>query len=370
MATRRNYDVIVVGSRIAGAITATLLARSGHTVLIMDRAHFPSDTLSTHFFRYPTFHALQRIGVLEDATALAPKLVDNFNDVDGHVFTEPVQGPDGPSHYLCVRRITLDDLLVRRMRGESSLTLREGAHVNDLLMEGGRVTGVRWTESGASYSATARVVVGADGIHSLVAKHVQPPVERSEPVRRAMYYAYFAGFEPKTPPAAEFHYLGDKLVYVFPTDGGLTLLAVSVPIGEFQEFRKQPEARFRSELEAMAEIVDRLRRAERIGPVRGTGTIPGWQRLPFGPGWALAGDAEQILDPWSGQGIDQASTHAVLLADGLHRWLSDESSWEEAMQQYNQQRHKFSDTTFERTCVSARDFRPMTEAALRKRGYR
>lgn len=370
MAARLDYDVIVIGSRIAGAVAATLLARGGQTVLVLDRAHFPSDTLSTHFFRYPTFNVLQRLGVLEEVSATAPKLVENFNDVDGHVFTEPVQGPDGPSHTLCVRRITLDDILVRRLKKESRVVLREGTSVTDLVREQDRIAGVRWSKNGTSYDATARVVIGADGVHSLVAKLVQPAVERSEPVRRAMYYAYFAGFEPKSPPAAEFHYRGDRLVYVFPTDGGLTLLAVSVPIGEFGEFRKKPEQQFQRELEAMPELVDRLRRSERIGPVRGTGTIPGWQRFPFGPGWVLAGDAEQILDPWSGQGIDQASTHAALVADALCRWLGEDASWEDAMQEYNRQRHAFSDATFERTCLFARDFRPMTEAALRKRGYR
>ncbi|HWP82408.1 MAG TPA: NAD(P)/FAD-dependent oxidoreductase [Bacteroidota bacterium] len=364
-----DFDVIVVGSRIAGSIVATLLGEDGHRVLIVDRAHFPSDTLSTHFFRYPTFNALQRLGVLDEVSSLAPKLVNNFNDVDGHVFVEPVESPEGPSHYLCVRRITLDEILVRRMRKESNVSFREGVLVEDLLHEDGRVIGVRWSEDGRQSQATARVIIGTDGIHSVVVKKVQPAVERSEPVRRAMYYAYYAGFESKSPPAAEFHYRGNRLVYVFPTDGGLTLLAASVPIDEFQEFRKQPEDRLRSEIERMPGIVDRLRRAERVGPVRGAGNIPGYQRLPYGNGWALAGDSEHLLDPWSGQGIDQASTHALMLVDAIHKWLREESDREEAMREYNRRRHEFSDKTFERTCLFARDFRPMTEAALKKRGF-
>jgi flavin-dependent dehydrogenase len=120
----------------------------------------------------------------------------------------------------------------------------------------------------------------------------------------------------------------------------------------------------------MPEIVDRLRRAERVGPVKGAGNIPGYQRIPYGQGWVLVGDSEQILDPWSGQGIDQASAHALMLVGAIHRCFSEEGSWDEAMREYNRRRHEFSDKTFERTCTFARDFRPMTEAALKKRGLR
>jgi 2-polyprenyl-6-methoxyphenol hydroxylase-like FAD-dependent oxidoreductase len=364
-----DYDVIVVGARIGGAITATLLGQRGHKVLVIDRAHFPSDTLSTHFFRYPTFNALQRLGVLDQVYALAPKLVDNFNYVDGHVFTEPVESPDGPSHYLCLRRITLDDILVLRMKKEETISFRQSARVDDLLRENDQVSGVQWSENGKRLKATARVVVGADGIQSQVAKIVQPEVEKFEPVRRAMYYAYYADLDSQSRPAAEFHYQGNKLVYVFPTDGGLTLLAASVPVEDFSEFRKEPEARLKAEFESMPELVERYRRAERVGPVKGAGNIPGYQRVPFGKGWALVGDSEHLLDPWSGQGIDQASTHAMILADVLDRWLTQELTWEDAMNEYNRRRHDFSDKTFERTCTFARDFRPMTQAALKRRGW-
>jgi flavin-dependent dehydrogenase len=154
---------------------------------------------------------------------------------------------------------------------------------------------------------------------------------------------------------------------VFPTDGGMTLLAVSVPIEEFEDFRRNPASRLTTELRSMPELETRLRHAERIGPVKGTGTIPGYQRVPYGEGWALVGDAGQIMDPWSGQGIDQASTHASILAEALDQWLSGALSWNESMVQYNRRRHEFSDKTFQRTCTYARDLRPMTQSALRKR---
>ena len=366
---QQDYDVIVIGARVAGSIVSAFLGQKRHRVLLLDRARFPSDTLSTHFFRYPTFTVLDRLGILDQVYSVAPKLVNSFNYVDGHVFTEPVEGQDGPSHYLCVRRITLDEILLNRVRKEATVSILENARADNLQYEDGHVIGVRWTKEGKRFTATGRVVVGSDGVNSMVAEKVQPAVENSEPVRRAMYYAYYSHFDSQPGPAAEFHYRGNRLVYVFPTDAGLTLLASSVPIEDFAQFRQNSDMNLKLEIESMPEVRERIGRAERVGPVKGTGSIPGYQRMPYGPGWALVGDSGQILDPWSGQGIDQASTHAALLADALDRWLSGKTSWEESMTEFNRRRHEFSDKTFERTCMFARDLRPMTKAALKKRGY-
>jgi flavin-dependent dehydrogenase len=305
-----DFDIIIVGARIAGSILAVLLAQRGYNILLIDRARFPSDTLSTHFFRSPTFQAFDKLQILDRVYSIAPKLVNNFNYIDGDVFVEPVESPDGPSHYLCVRRITLDEILIRRVREEQTVTFLEGTRVNDLLVEDGRVTGVRFSRGERSEEATARVVIGADGIHSLVAREVNPLVERSEPVRRAMYYSYYANLEPQSGPAAEFHYRGNHLTYVFPTDKNLTLLAVSVPIEEFEEFRLRPEQRIADEFSSLPELSERFSRAERVAQVKGTGTIPGYQRTPYGPGWALVGDAGQIMDPWSGRNAGLQSSSA------------------------------------------------------------
>ncbi len=365
-----DYDVIIVGARIAGSILGALLGGKSLRVLLLDRASFPSDTLSTHFFRWPTFVVLDRIGVLHSVHTHAPKLLTNFNFIDGHVFSEDVKSPDGPSHHLCLRRIIMDDLLIQRVRAERSVTMRERAAVTDLLVEGGTVIGVRWNEEGKRLEARSHVVVGADGISSVVSRHVDVEVEQAEPVRRAMYYAYFRKFEAQPGPSAEFHYQGNHLAYVFPTDNGLTLLAASLPIDEFPTFKKDPGKNLLAFFSSMPEIKPRLARAEREGSVRGIGSIPGYQRKPFGKGWALVGDAAQVMDPWSGQGIDQASTHAGYLADALVEWFSDMMSWEKAMHRYWENRNQFSTATYDRTCKLARDFRPMTQAALKRRGLR
>lgn len=295
-------------------------------------------------------------------------MVDLFNDVDGHIFTEPVEGSDGYNYVLCIRRIILDDILVRRVRREPSVTLRAGATVRSLLREGERVRGVAFTHEGAEGEATARVVVGADGIRSVVARSVTPVAEQAEPVRRAMYYGYFAGLAPQEPPAAEHHYRGNELVYVFPCDTGLALVAVSVPIAEFGDWKQDGRRLFLERLRARPALAPRLAQAEWVGKLYGAGDIPCYVRVPYGPGWALVGDAGLIMDPWSGRGIEQGSTHAVFLADALHRWLAGEVPWEAAMADFHRARNTFTEKPYRRTCGNAADFRPMTRAALQRRG--
>jgi 2-polyprenyl-6-methoxyphenol hydroxylase-like FAD-dependent oxidoreductase len=347
---------------------AALLGQEGYRVLLLDRARFPSDTLSTHFFRAPALRAFQQAGVGDEVLASAPHLIVNYNAIDGIVFPEPMDGPEDYPFYMCVRRILLDDILTRHVRNISCVTLREGAKVAGLARDGGRVVGVRWQESNQNHEATAKAVVGADGVNSFVAREVRPQLEHTEPVNRAMYYAYYRGIAPHDGPAAEFHYRGNNMVYCFPCDHELTLLAASVPIAEFASFKRDPETRFTEELRAMSALAPRLDTAAREGPIRGTGSIPGWLRVPFGEGWALVGDAGMIMDPWSGQGIDQASTHAVYLAGHLAQFLSGTTDWDQAMQAYHHDRNTFSRKTYERTCRFSRDLRPMTRAALAKRG--
>ena len=350
-----DFDVIIIGSRVAGSTLATLLGQYGHRILILDKATFPSDTLSTHFFRAPAFKVFERMGVFNQILLTTPKLINSFSDFDGQVSNQPVEDSGDYNYYLCVRRITLDDILLKRVQSESTVVLHQGAILDELLWQGDRVVGVRWHEANLHLEATARVVVGADGFYSKVATQVKPIIEHSEPVHRAMYYAYFQGLQSQDGPAAEFHLRGNHLVYVFPTDNSLTLIAASVPIAEFDEFRKDPERQLMAELEVLPTLAPRLHSAERFGSVRGAGNIPGYMRIPYGQGWVLVGDAETIQDPWSGRGIDHASTHASLLADSLHVWLSDEMGWEQAMQRYHAARNEFSLETYQQTCMYSRD---------------
>jgi len=366
---KMEYDVIIVGARVAGSVLATRLSQKGHRVLVLDKANFPSDTLSTSFFRAPAMRVFEKICVLDEVKNAAPQMKVLWNYIDGHVLSEPVEADEEHlNFFLCERRITLDWILYQRMQQESNLEIHTNAHVKELIWNHGRVSGVRWSEKDGMYEASAKAIVGADGFYSTVAALLDPPYETYTPVQRFMYYAYFRNLDSFDYPTAEHHFVENTLTYVFPTDGDLTMVAVSLPIGEFAAFKKSPRENMLAHLESLPLLVARLHDAELVSNVFGAGNIPSYQRLPYGPGWALVGDAQQILDPWSGMGIDHAVTHADFLADALNIWLKEYTTWKVAMSDYHNRARHWSAKTYRRTSAFAADLRRMSQAALEKRG--
>jgi 2-polyprenyl-6-methoxyphenol hydroxylase-like FAD-dependent oxidoreductase len=364
-----DYDVIIVGGRVAGSILATRLGQYGFRVLLLEKASFPSDTLSTSFFRAPALRVFEKIGVLEEVKSAAPPLRVLWNNIDGHVISEPVDtAEEHLRFFLCERRITLDWILFQRLKREPWVDIRLGANVKDLIRRDGRVIGVRWSEQGGISEATARAVIGADGFYSTVAKILNPIYETFSSVQRCTYYTYFQGLDSLGEPTAEHHFLGNTLTYVFPTDANLTMVALSLPFSEFRSFKKEPLQRLQAHLESLPLLAPRLARAEIATEIYGSGNIPSYQRIPFGPGWALVGDAHQVMDPWSGMGIDHAATHTDFLADSLYRWLKQDVTWEPAMNEYRRQARQWSAKSYRRTTTYAADLRPMTQAALQRRG--
>ena len=363
-----DYDAIIVGARVAGSITAAVLGEYGHRVLLLDRAHFPSDTLSTHFFHVAALKSFQRIGVLDQTANAAPKLIEMFNDIEGTTWTDKIEGEAGLDYFQCIRRITLDGILIDRAQKEPSVEVCQGARFTDLLWENGQVIGAQWMDDTGQHQATARVVIGADGFYSQVAKLVEPEVEEFEPIHRAMYFNYFENVAPLEVSTAEFYFRGDHLVYVFPTDGDLHLMAVSVPIFEFYAYRKDAEGETMKLLSSLPTLSPRIESAKVVAPFKGAANIPCYLRVPYGDGWALVGDSALVFDPWSGQGIDHASQHAIMLADALHENFENKKTWDEAMSDYHAQRNESSKKNFKRTRTFARDIRPMAAGALKTRG--
>jgi len=141
--TTAAYDAIVVGARCAGSPTALLLARQGHKVLLLDRDHFPSDTISTHLVHPPGIALLQRWGLLDRLIATGCPAIERYSHDFGPFAISgrprPIEGVDrayGP------RRTVLDKLLVDAT-AEAGAEVRESFSVEEVLFDDGRVTGVR-----------------------------------------------------------------------------------------------------------------------------------------------------------------------------------------------------------------------------------
>src|SRR4051794_8728877 len=154
-----QYDAIVIGARCAGSPTAMLLARMGYKVLVVDRATFPSDTLSTHVLHPPGVAALQRWNLLDRLKATGCPPIDTYAFDFGPVTIAGAPGTDSSPVAYCPRRIVLDKLLVDGA-AEAGAEIREGFTVEELVVEDGCVVGVRGHgKDGATVTERARVVV-------------------------------------------------------------------------------------------------------------------------------------------------------------------------------------------------------------------
>jgi len=347
-----QYDAIIVGTRCAGAPTAMLLARRGYRVLLVDRATFPSDTMSTHIVHPPGIAALRRWGLLDRlASTGCPPITSYSFDFGPIRIAGSLRPDDGVATAYCPRRTVLDYLLVEAAVAAGA-ELRERFTADEVLIEDGRVTGLRGhTAGGMTITERARVVVGADGRHSLVAKAVQAPQYHERPTISAGYYAYWSGLPAEgwqgyiRPPRA---------IGVAPTNDGLTMVTVNWPRTEFDANRRDVEGAFARAFGLVPEFAERLRAATRETRIVGTGDLPNYFRKPYGPGWALVGDAGYHKDPITAQGISDAFRDAEALAAGLDDALSGRRGFDDAMAEHQQARDERALPMYEFTCDLAR----------------
>jgi flavin-dependent dehydrogenase len=281
-------------------------------VLVVDRSTFPSDTISTHVVHPQGIAALKRWGLLDRLTGCPP--IDTYVfDFGPFAITGTPGTPDAPIAY-CPRRIVLDKLLVDAAV-EAGAEVREGFIVDEVIVDNGRVTGIRGrTKAGTAVTEMARIVIGADGRHSLVARAVQPDEYNQKPELLCGYYAYWSG----VPMRGRFE------TYIRPNRGfaaaethdGLTMIVGGWPRREFEANKGDLERHYHALFDLAPEFAERLRGAKRESKVFGAVT-PNAYRKPFGPGWALVGDAGYIKDPITAQGITDAFRDAELVVDAI-----------------------------------------------------
>ena len=330
------YDSIVVGARAAGSPTAMLLARAGHRVLLLDKAHFPSDTMSTHFLAVSATEQLDRWGLLAAVRTSGCPMIEKITwEFEGTYFETPFPPIEGMRECYAPRRYVLDEILVRGAK-DAGVELREGFVVRELVTEGDRVVGIRGRDAeGHDREERARIVIGADGRNSLVAREVGASQYHESPPSTFIYYSYFSNLESHS---IEVYTDPGLAIVVFPTHNDQTAISVSRPHAEFREFKRDIEGNFARAVERYPRLATRFSDAKREEPFKGTSVLPHFLRVPRGDGWALVGDAGLYRDPLGGPGIPDAFRDAEHLAEAIDAGLRGVEPIDAALERFHRER--------------------------------
>ncbi|TDU73971.1 NAD(P)/FAD-dependent oxidoreductase [Streptomyces sp. KS 21] len=312
-----DYDVVISGASLAGSAAAILLARRGVRVALLERRSDPEayKVLCTHSITanaYPVLDELGLVPALEKAGAVR-------NEARWYTrwgWIEPKAAPAGPElpHAYNIRRSTLDPLIRSRAARTPGVDLLLGHQVTGLVGEAGRTVGVRVSTPQGEREIRARLVVGADGKDSAVAKFAGVPARQYENTRFG-YLAHFRNL-PLHGGIGQTWFLEPDMAYAFPNDDGVTVLAVLPDKKRLPAFREDLEGSFFAFVRALPEAPP-IDSAERVSKIIGTVDYPLHSRKPTAPGVALIGDAALTGDPLWGVGCGWALESARWLADAV-----------------------------------------------------
>jgi 2-polyprenyl-6-methoxyphenol hydroxylase-like FAD-dependent oxidoreductase len=338
-----TYDAVVVGARVAGAATARLLARSGLSVLLVDRCRYGADTLSTHALMRAGVLQLHRWGLLDRVVAAGtPPIRRATFRYDGQVVPVPIKPAHGVDALYAPRRTVLDPILVDAAQAAGA-EVRFGVAVTDVERDrDGLVSGVVGrARDGRVFRAGARIVVGADGIRSTIAERVGAAVERRGTGVGGTTYGYWPGLAVT---GYEWNFRPDAASGVIPTNDGLACVFASATARRIGRGGPGPLIRILAETDA--DLAARLA-TTRPPPIRTFTGLRGYVRRSWGPGWALVGDAGYYKDPLSAHGLTDALRDAELLARAIVSVVRDRADDRDALAGYQATRDALSGSLFD-----------------------
>lgn len=351
MSAVERADVVIVGARCAGTAAAVPLVRAGHRVVLLDRAKFPADALSTHVLVPNGVAELARMGALGRILALDPARVRHLRIVDGDLEVRERFKPfDGLDYGVCVPRHLQDMALVETAR-EAGADVRERCSVTNVVWRAGRAVGVVYTDpDGQERELHAPLVIGADGRRSRVAAEVDAWTPyRASKNGRGFAFRYMDDPQADTARHDEFgvYRAARNVALTLPsTPAGRVLVVHMCPAEDISGFRQDAEAAWQRKLDDDPVLARRLAGATAMSKVRSTADLSAYYRRSSGPGWVLAGDAGHFKDPVTGNGMRDAMRHGRLLGEAAAPVLHDRTALDGALRRWEHGRDQDTLSTY------------------------
>jgi flavin-dependent dehydrogenase len=357
----RDYDFIIVGGRVAGSTLAAYLGKAGLRVLLLERDQLPKEhPASSPLIQPITMSMLDEIGADESAYAHNTPPIPAMYAVDGKIeWKMRVPEIDGRAYAYAIDRARFDASLFKNAARYDTVDARMRFSVTNLIWDdiGKTVVGVTGKDlnTGEEHHFTAKIIVGADGRFSMVARKVEAQetdIHNDYPT--TLYYAYWQGVRPLADdvPVASVAYSSSSGTHGYLIMDSADNTAAVVVEGRSDVIDPdsgEAETFYLQKLAENRQVWGRLERAEMVTRVRGMKKVGNMFRQPGGSGWALVGDAYHQKDPIDGQGIYDSVYTSRTLAEALIAWSNKELSWDEAIAQYDERARAEMDPQYEMT---------------------
>ncbi|MBA2369384.1 MAG: NAD(P)/FAD-dependent oxidoreductase [Candidatus Protochlamydia sp.] len=333
---KNDYDVIIVGAGPAGSICARSLGLANLSVLLIDKAHFPRDKTCGDFISARLCDRLIKSGLHNAFKKVSHAPIDDLlfsHPTIGSFHTRDALDREGTTGFVC-RREDLDAVLFEEAKKYADVL--EGVKIKGLLIEGGQVTGVKSEER----SFRAKIVVGADGANGVIAKSLGVATfdEEHNAVAIRSYYSNIKGMTN----SVELHFLDEVqpgYFWIFPVDHaageanvGLGILSRNVRNNNVQ--LKQLLNRI---IKEHPQFKERFAHASCMEPTKGWSLPFGSKKRPFAfNGALLIGDAAGLIDPMSGEGIENAFRSAECASSVIQKAVAAKDYSQHFLMQYEE----------------------------------